>query len=83
VEQDYPNPFNHSTVISYQLRVNSQVELSIYNLLGQKILTLVSEKQSAGIHQLNWDARGLASGVYLYRLEAGSFVQTKKLILMR
>ncbi len=81
--QNYPNPFNSSTVISYQLPVNSQVELSICNLLGQKIVTLVSEKQPAGIHKLNWDARGLASGVYLYRLEAGEFVQAKKLILMR
>ncbi len=89
--QNYPNPFNPSTVISYQLPVSSFVELSIYNLRGQKIVTLVSEKQSAGIHQLNWAASGLASGVYFYRLEAGNpsrgsgqgFVQTKKLILMR
>ncbi len=91
LEQNFPNPVNSNTVISYQLPVNSRVELSIYNLLGQKILALVSEKQSAGIHKLNWDARGLASGVYLYRLEAGDpstssaqgFVQVKKLILMR
>jgi hypothetical protein len=95
LKQNYPNPFNPSTVISYQLPVNSQVELSIYNLLGQKISTLVSEKQSAGIHKINWDASGLVSGVYLYRLEAGYpstsfpnksgqvFVQSKKLILMR
>ncbi len=81
--QNYPNPFNPSTVISYQLPVASQVELSIYNLLGQKVMTLVSEKQSAGIHHLNWHARGLPSGVYLYRLEAGSYRQSKKLILMR
>lgn len=81
--QNYPNPFNSSTVISYQLPVNSQVELSVYNLLGQKVVTLISEKQSAGIHKLNWDAADLASGVYLYRLEAGAFVQTKKLILIR
>ncbi|MDZ7342779.1 MAG: T9SS type A sorting domain-containing protein [candidate division KSB1 bacterium] len=80
---NYPNPFNPSTVISYQLPVSSQVELSIYNLLGQKIMTLVSEKQTAGIHKFNWDGSGLASGVYLYRLEAGEFIQSKKLILMR
>lgn len=67
------------------------MELSIYNLLGQKVITLVSEKQSAGIHQFYWDASALASGMYLYRLEAGDpstgsgqgFVQVKKLILMR
>ncbi|MDZ7341962.1 MAG: T9SS type A sorting domain-containing protein, partial [candidate division KSB1 bacterium] len=97
--QNYPNPFNASTVISYQLPVSSHVELSICNLLGQKILTLVSEQQVAGIHRFNWEASGLASGMYLYRLEAtdpgrslsrremrGSgqdFVQSKKLILMR
>ncbi len=96
--QNYPNPFNPSTVINYQLPINSFVELSIYNLLGQKIVTLVSEQQPAGIHRLNWDARGLASGVYLYRLEvrnlseslprakfrnAGqAFVETRKLILL-
>ncbi len=83
LQQNYPNPFNSSTVISYQLPVSRQVELSIYNLLGQKIVTLVSEKQLAGIYKISWDARGLASGVYLYRLEAGEFVQVKKLILMR
>jgi mannose/cellobiose epimerase-like protein (N-acyl-D-glucosamine 2-epimerase family) len=69
--QNYPNPFNANTVISYQLPVSSQVELSVYNMLGQKVTTLVSENQSAGIHKLIWDASGLASGVYLYRLETG------------
>ena len=59
------------------------MELSIYNLLGQKLVMLVSEKQLAGTHQLNWDAGGLASGVYLYRLKTGEFVDVKKLILMR
>jgi len=51
-------------------------------MLGEEVATLVAEQRSAGIHQFNWDARGLASGVYLYRLEAGDFVQAKKLILM-
>ncbi len=83
LKQNYPNPFNPSTIISYQLPVSSHVDLSIYNLLGQKVLTLVSEQQSAGVHKFNFDAKRLASGVYLYRLEAGSFTQTKKLILMR
>ncbi|MDZ7342776.1 MAG: T9SS type A sorting domain-containing protein [candidate division KSB1 bacterium] len=83
LEQNYPNPFNANTVINYQLPVDCYVDLSIYNLLGQKIVTLVSEQQSAGSHQFNWDVKGLASGVYLYRLEAGSFKQSKKLILMQ
>jgi len=59
------------------------VTLKIYNLIGEEVATLVAEQRSAGIHKLNWDARGLASGVYLYRLEAEVFIQSKKLILMR
>jgi len=89
--QNYPNPFNPVTVISYGLRVTSYVELTIYNTLGQKVQTLVSEKQNAGHHELNWDASGFASGVYYYRLEAvnpepvegSGFVQTRKMILLR
>ena len=59
------------------------VTLKVYNLLGEEVATLVAGKRSAGIHQFNWDARGLASGVYLYQLEAGDFVRTMKLVLMR
>jgi flagellar hook assembly protein FlgD len=59
------------------------VTLKVYNLLGEEVTTLIAEQRSAGIHRFNWDARELASGVYLYRLEAGNFVQCKKLILMR
>jgi hypothetical protein len=59
------------------------VELSIYNLLGQKVATLVNQKQAAGRYQVQWDARDFASGVYYYRLTAGSFVETKKLVLLR
>ena len=80
---NYPNPFNPKTVISYQLSVISQVDLSVYNLLGQKVKTLVSEKQPAGKYKVNFNATGLASGVYIYRLKAGNFVQSKKMILLR
>jgi len=59
------------------------VTLKVYNLLGEEVATLVAEQRVAGIHKLDWDVSGLASGVYLYRLEAGTFVQAKKLILMR
>ena len=83
LEQNYPNPFNPLTVISYRLPVVSRVDLAIYNTLGQKVATLVSERQAAGIHRYLWDASGLASGVYLYRLQAGEFVQVRKLILMQ
>jgi Zn-dependent metalloprotease len=81
--QNYPNPFNPSTTIEFALPKPAFVTLKVYNLLGEQVATLVSEQRSAGIHKLNWDARGLASGVYLYRLEAGEFMQTKKSILMR
>jgi N-acetylneuraminic acid mutarotase len=82
--QNYPNPFNPITLISYQLAKTSEVELSIYNILGQKVATLVSEKQQAGQHQVQWDASGFASGVYFYQLRTNiGFIQTKKLILLR
>jgi hypothetical protein len=81
--QNYPNPFNPSTTISYQLAVGSLVKLSIYDLLGKEMAVLVNEKQAAGFHQTEFDASGLASGVYLYRLEAVGFVEIRKMILMR
>jgi hypothetical protein len=91
LNQNYPNPFNPSTTIEFVLPKSAFVTLKVYNLLGEEVVTLVAEQRSAGIHQFNWDASGLASGVYLYRLEArdpsaGSaqdFAQTRKLILMR
>jgi hypothetical protein len=83
LDQNYPNPFNPSTMINYQLPKTSDVELSIYNLLGQKVVTLVSERMEAGYHQVEWDASGLSSGVYFYRITAGEFVQVKKMILVR
>jgi len=81
--QNYPNPFNPLTTISYQLPVTNYVNLSIYNLLGQKVVTLVSGKQAAGAHQVEWDARGFASGVYYYLLAAGDFREIKKMVLIK
>jgi len=84
VSQNYPNPFNQRTVIRYQLPVISEVDLSIYNILGQKVATLVSEKQPAGTYKAEWDAMEFASGIYFYRLETDKgFVQSKKLVLMK
>jgi hypothetical protein len=83
LRQNYPNPFNPVTMINYQLPMTSDVELSVYNLLGQKVVTLVSERKQAGSHQVEWDASGLASGVYYYRIEAGEFQDVKKMILIR
>jgi len=84
LSQNYPNPFNPRTTINYQLPITNYVELSIYNLLGQKVVTLVSERQTAGTYRIEWDASGLASGVYYYRLNCGEkFTQTNKLILLK
>jgi hypothetical protein len=83
LHENYPNPFNPVTKINYQLPVRNYVELSIYNSLGQKVATLVTEQQNAGNYQVEWDASGFASGVYLYQLRAGEFVAVKKMILLR
>lgn len=71
LEQNYPNPFNPSTAINYQLSVLSFVDLSIYNSLGQKVVTLVSEKQPAGYYNVVWDAGRFSASVYFCRMEAG------------
>ena len=71
-------------MINYQLSKTSDVEISIYNLLGKKIATLVNKKQNAGTHQIEWDASAFASGVYLYRMMTDNgYVETKKMILLR
>jgi len=81
--QNYPNPFNPRTVISWQLSIGGHVEVNIYNLLGQKVKTLVSEKQNAGTHSIEWNAAELSSGVYLYRLQNRGQIQTKKMVLIK
>jgi len=81
--QNYPNPFNPSTVISWELTDSRIVELSVYNILGEKVTTLVSEKQQAGHHQYLWDAGNMLSGIYFYRFNAGEFQDVKKMILLR
>jgi len=81
--QNFPNPFNPRTIINYELRITTEVKLSIYNLLGQKVVILVSEKQEAGRYQVEWDASGFASGVYYYIFDAGEFHDVKKMILLQ
>jgi hypothetical protein len=81
--QNYPNPFNPNTTISYQLSKTSEVELSIYNLLGQKVAMLVNKKQAAGTYNVEWNALVFASGIYYYKIQAGAFKQIKKMILIQ
>jgi len=85
LNQNYPNPFNPETYIGYQLPVASNVELILYNILGEKVATLVKEFQNAGSYnyQLSITNHQLSSGVYFYQLKAGNFVKTKKMILMK
>lgn len=81
--QNYPNPFNPSTVINYSIPVASKVELSVYNVLGQKVATLVNAQQAAGKFNVQFNASALSSGMYFYRLEAGNRVEVKKMLLIK
>ncbi len=81
--QNYPNPFNPKTAINYELRIRNDIQLTVYNSLGQKVATLISGEQSAGSHQIVWDASGFASGVYFYKLSVGRAVQIRKMLLLR
>ncbi len=83
VDQNYPNPFNPSTVITYGLPKGSQVTIGIYNILGQEVATLFEGQQSAGVHTLSFDGSKLASGVYLYRVQAGKSVDVKRMVLLK
>ena len=83
LSQNYPNPFNPNTVISYQLPVGGDVILKIYDILGNEMSTLVDEYKPAGSYEVEFNATNLPSGVYFYQLRAGSFVETKKMILMK
>jgi hypothetical protein len=83
LSQNYPNPFNPSTNIKYSIPKSSLVSIKVYSILGNEIKTLVNEEKPAGNYDLTWNASSLPSGVYFYRIYAGSFVETKKMILMK
>jgi hypothetical protein len=83
LNQNYPNPFNPSTVISFQLPVNSDVRLEVFDITGRSVSVLVDGMLPSGRHDARFDAGSLASGLYLYRLSAGTFSQTRKLMLIR
>ncbi len=83
LSQNYPNPFNPSTNIEYSIPSESFVELKVYDVLGNEIVTLVNQEQSAGIYRADFNAANLPSGMYFYRLQASSFVETKKMVLIK
>jgi hypothetical protein len=81
--QNYPNPFNPTTVVSYQLPAFSEVRLGVYDLLGRELAILVNERQEAGRYQVTFNAAGLAGGVYFYRLQSGTFQETRRMMLVK
>jgi len=88
LRQNYPNPFNPVTTINYSLPVRGHVNITIYNILGREVATLVDDIRPSGNHRVEWngaDKAGhqVASGIYLYRMSAGEFVQTRKMVLIR
>jgi len=83
LEQNFPNPFNPRTTLSFLLGHPSFVSLKLYNMAGEEVATLVNEMKTPGWYTVQWDASGYASGVYLYRLQVGNAQQTKKMILLR
>src|SRR3989304_3201056 len=83
LEQNYPNPFNPNTIISYSIPSNSHVRLAVYDMLGRQVAVLVDGMEVAGVYKVNFNAGNYASGVYFYRIEAGSHVKTQKMMLLK
>jgi hypothetical protein len=81
--QNYPNPFNPSTTIEFDLPKKAEVTLKVFNILGEEVATLVSDRLSAGSYSYEWNASKIASGLYLYRIEAEKYVETRKMILLK
>ncbi|MCJ7552905.1 MAG: T9SS type A sorting domain-containing protein, partial [Ignavibacteriaceae bacterium] len=83
ISNNFPNPFNPNTKIKYSVPQSSKVIIKVFDILGTEIETLVNEEKAVGTYELNWNAANLPSGVYFYRLQVSSFVQTRKMILLR
>ena len=83
LSQNYPNPFNPTTTISYRIAENSFVSLKVYDILGKEVATLVNGYQTANKYDVTFDASNLASGTYIYKLTAGDFVSSQKMMLMK
>ena len=80
---NYPNPFNPSTTIKFEIPRTSLVNLTVYDILGRQVSVLVNERRDAGVYEVSFDGSNLASGVYFYRLQAGTYVKSKKILLIR
>lgn len=83
LSQNFPNPFNPSTTISYSIPKQSHVEMRLFDMLGREVATIVSKEQSAGDYKVQFDGSSLPSGVYIYTLQAGQFRDSKKLLLLK
>lgn len=83
LQQNYPNPFNGATIIEYIIKEESLVEISVYNMLGENITTLVNEEIPAGNHKINFEPKYIPSGIYLYRINAGGFISSRKMIYIK
>lgn len=83
LHQNYPNPFNPETIIEYDLPIRSKVKLIIYNIRGEEVALLINGSMSAGNHRVSWNASRMASGIYVYKLQVGEFIQTKKMVLLK
>ena len=83
LSQNYPNPFNPSTTIKFELPKGSNVNLTVYDILGREVSTVVNERKEAGVYEVEFDGARLSSGVYFYRLKAGEFTQTKRFLLLK
>ena len=81
--QNYPNPFNLSTNIKYQIMNYGFVSLKVFDITSKEVATLVNEKQDAGTYSVSFDATGFASGIYFYKLTAGNFTETKRMVLLK
>ncbi|GJQ43244.1 MAG: hypothetical protein JETCAE03_27420 [Ignavibacteriaceae bacterium] len=83
LNQNYPNPFNPTTTISYSIKSAGDVTLKVYDMLGTEVANLVNERQEAGNYSIEFNAAELPSGIYVYRLASGNFMETKKLVLLK
>ncbi|MFC1564583.1 T9SS type A sorting domain-containing protein [candidate division KSB1 bacterium] len=83
LQQNFPNPFNPVTEIRYQIPKASHVTITVYNVMGQEVAKLVYESKPVGIYTIKWDASGVASGTYFYRIVAGNFTQIRKMIVIK